>query len=135
MAYRSLVCDITGVGRPVYDELMKRQVAAVPITFTGGTGFTHQGTGYHVDKVDLTSSLALLFQHRPQRIKISDSLPHLEPLLQEFLRFRQKVNVRGHETYEAWREADHDDLAFATMMACWYAAYTYHVRTGRLTGL
>jgi hypothetical protein len=134
MAYRTLLVDVTGVGRPPYDELIKRRVHAIPITFTGGTGFRTDGDGYHVAKVDLVSSLAILFQSRPPRIRISDTLPQLEALLHEFLHFRQKVNLRGQETYEAWRERDHDDLAFSVMMACWYAAYSYQVGTSRLLG-
>jgi hypothetical protein len=137
LAYRSLVIDITGVGRPPYDELVKRRVRAIPITFVGGTGFSlsPDGWGYHVAKVDLVSSLAIRFQCRPPRILISERLPQVEALLQEFLRFRQKVHLRGPETAEAWRERDHDDLAFSVTMATWYAAYAYNVRAGKVLGV
>jgi hypothetical protein len=48
-------------------------------------------------------------------------LPFREILLTELENFRVKINVNtGHETYEAWREREHDDLVLATALACWY---------------
>jgi hypothetical protein len=33
------------------------------------------------------------------------------------------VNIStAHDSYEAWREGDHDDLVLATALACWRAA-------------
>lgn len=33
-----------------------------------------------------------------------------------------KVNVStGHDSYEAWREGDHDDLVLAAALAAWKA--------------
>jgi hypothetical protein len=29
--------------------------------------------------------------------------------------------VAGNETFESWRERDHDDLVFAVALACWWA--------------
>lgn len=35
--------------------------------------------------------------------------------------FRLKVNIAtGHDSYEAWREGDHDDLVLSTSLAVWY---------------
>ncbi len=31
-----------------------------------------------------------------------------------------KITVAGNDTYEAWRESDHDDLVLAAAMAAWY---------------
>jgi hypothetical protein len=155
VGYRALVVDVTGVGRPPYDMLGARLRAEpppapgpsssifrlsrspVPITFVGGTGFSRapDGPGYHVSKVDLVSALAILFQSKPPRIRIGEALPQLGALLQEFLRFRQKIRLQGPDTYEAWRERDHDDLAFATMMACWYAQYAPVARTSKVLGV
>jgi hypothetical protein len=152
VAYRSLVVDVTGVGRPPYDMLKERlcqepqplptipwtpRREPIPLTFVSGTGFSRapDGRGYHVAKVDLVSALAILFQARPPRIRISEALPGLSALLQEFLQFRQKVSLRGQETYEAWRERDHDDLAFSVMMGCWYAQYAHHVRLSKVLGV
>ena len=45
-----------------------------------------------------------------------------ETLKQELLNFRVKVNVStAHDSYEAWREGDHDDLVLATGLALWGA--------------
>ncbi len=31
-----------------------------------------------------------------------------------------KINIStAHDSYEAWREGDHDDLVLAVAMACW----------------
>jgi hypothetical protein len=31
-----------------------------------------------------------------------------------------KINIAtGHDSYEAWREGDHDDLVLAVALACW----------------
>ena len=31
-----------------------------------------------------------------------------------------KITTAGNDTYEAWRESDHDDLVLAAAFACWY---------------
>ncbi len=31
-----------------------------------------------------------------------------------------KITLAGNDTYEAWREGDHDDLVLAAAMAAWY---------------
>jgi hypothetical protein len=31
--------------------------------------------------------------------------------------------VRAHNSYEHWREADHDDLVLATALAWWWAQH------------
>ncbi len=48
-------------------------------------------------------------------------LPLAEVLKDELLNFRVKINeATGHDSYEAWREKDHDDIVLATALACWY---------------
>jgi len=49
-----------------------------------------------------------------------------------------KINLAtGHDSYEAWREGDHDDLVLAVAMACWtgerYLRKGTHCR-GRASG-
>jgi hypothetical protein len=29
----------------------------------------------------------------------------------------------AHDSYEHWRESDHDDLVLATALGCWYRQY------------
>jgi hypothetical protein len=44
----------------------------------------------------------------------------LRESLREFLTFRIKMNAATeHESFEAWRERDHDDLVLAVALACW----------------
>jgi hypothetical protein len=36
--------------------------------------------------------------------------------------FRRKIDLRtAHDSYEHWREGDHDDLVLAVCLACWGA--------------
>ena len=34
-----------------------------------------------------------------------------------------KISISGNDTFEAWREKDHDDTVLAVCLACWYAEY------------
>ena len=41
--------------------------------------------------------------------------------MRELAQFKVKINIStGHDSYEAWREGDHDDLVLAVALACWY---------------
>ena len=43
-------------------------------------------------------------------------------LKEELLNFKMKINVAtGHDSYEAWREGEHDDLVLAAALAVWAA--------------
>ncbi len=114
-----IVVDRTGVGRPVVDLMREKQLPIIPVTITTGTSVTG-GTlaGYNVPKRDLVSNLAILLQ--ADRLKISNALPGAAQLVEELQNFKMKITLAGNETYEAWRESDHDDLVLATAMACWY---------------
>jgi hypothetical protein len=53
-------------------------------------------------------------------LKIADGVPFQDVLLRELGAFRVKVNrATGHDSYEAWRERDHDDLVLAVAFASW----------------
>jgi hypothetical protein len=55
------------------------------------------------------------------RLKITESLELAPTLKKELLNFRVKVDPKtAHDSYEHWREGDHDDLVLATALACWY---------------
>jgi hypothetical protein len=42
-------------------------------------------------------------------------------LVKELENFKVKVSTRtAHDSYEAWRESDHDDLVLALALACWW---------------
>jgi hypothetical protein len=114
LAGSSLAKDQTGVGRPVVDLLRQARVGAWlrPNTITAGHKATPaDGGGWWVPKKELVGVLQVLLQAR--RIKVPLSLPEAQTPVQEMLNFRVKVTASAHETFEAWRERDHDDLVLA----------------------
>src|SRR5215203_4574680 len=125
-----LAVDTTGVGRPVADLLTERlegwleekqsaYLHTAWITITGGDSVTKaEGGGIRVPKRDLASAPLILMQNG--QLKIAEALQLAPVLKRELLNFKVKINIAtGHDSYEAWREGDHDDLVLAVAMACW----------------
>jgi hypothetical protein len=52
-------------------------------------------------------------------LKVAARLAEAVTLHRELLAFRIKVSLNGHDSYEAWRERDHDDCVLAVALACW----------------
>ena len=72
------------------------------------------------DAVDalLAGEAVVLLQNG--QLKIAQALKLRETLVRELLNFRVKINVStAHDSYEAWREGDHDDLVLSVALACW----------------
>jgi hypothetical protein len=118
----ALAVDATGVGAAVVDMLRKSGLTFDAVTITGGDTESHGATYSHwrVPKRDLIGGLQVLLQSG--RLRVASQLEHAETLKRELLNFRVKVNVStGHDSYEAWREGDHDDLVLATALAAWKA--------------
>jgi hypothetical protein len=120
-----LVVDETGVGAPVVDMLREKLGGSkVPgglagVTITGGSQVSLVAEGrWRVAKIQLASVLVRLIQDR--RLQLAD-LPETAVLLREAQTFSVKITPAGNETFESWREADHDDLVFALGLACWAA--------------
>jgi len=113
-----LVIDSTGVGLGIMDMFIKQYLYPVGITITGGSEVNHDGTNYKVPKRDLVTCLQILFQ--TERLKIAKGLRYVDTLIQELGNFRVKITTKGNDTYEAWREGQHDDLVLSVAMACWY---------------
>ena len=114
-----IVVDRTGVGRPVVDLMRAAKLKIIPITITG-SGKVSGGAfgGYNVPKKELVSNLVIVFQ--ADRLKIARALPEAPVLVEELQNFKLKITTAGNDTYEAWRESDHDDLVLAAAMAAWY---------------
>jgi hypothetical protein len=125
-----LAVDTTGVGRPVADMLRARlnewldedegtRIDAAWITITGGDSVSRaEGRGLRVPKRDLASAPLVLMQNK--QLKIAEGMPLSDTLRKELLNFKVRINLStGHDSYEAWREGDHDDLVLAVAMACW----------------
>jgi hypothetical protein len=115
-----LLVDATGVGRPVVDLFKERGLRYKAITITGGNRVTGAAGGYGVPKRDLIGALEVPFHSG--RLKVAAGLALWETLRSELQTFRRKVSLTtGMDTYEHWRESDHDDLVLAAALACWGA--------------
>ena len=72
-------------------------------------------------KRNLVSTVQIALQSG--HLKIAEELALAETLRKELSSFRIKVNIStAHDSNEAWREGDHDDLVLATALDCWKAA-------------
>lgn len=116
----SLVVDATGVGRAIIDSFKAKGLKPVPVTVTGGQHTSFEKGYWSVPKRDLVSVPKVLLGKK--LLKIAKDIPFRETLIKELQNFHVKVNIAtGHDSYEAWREGEHDDLVFAVSLACWYA--------------
>jgi hypothetical protein len=124
-----LIVDHTGVGRAPVD--MMREAKLTPLAINITTGGTEQRAAPHptnaigmdrnVPKKELVAVLRVLFESRPQRLKIASGLAFADALVKELSTFRQKLRGSGYTAFEALREGDHDDLVLALGLAAWWA--------------
>ena len=118
-----VVLDRTGVGAAAHDVMAAAKLDArlVPVVIHGGDKVTVEGGIYRTPKRDLVAAVAVALQGG--RFKIAADLALREVLTAELGAFRLKHTALGHDQYEAWREADHDDLVLAVALPLWWAAY------------
>ncbi len=116
-----VLLDVTGVGRPVYDDLRRevalrkecRYVQLKPISFTFGEMYNRsKGT---LGKAYLVSRLQSLLQGK--RVHGPD-IPEMKATLDELRVYEIKVSDAGKDTYGAFKTGTHDDLATAMALAC-----------------
>jgi hypothetical protein len=122
-----LLVDKTGVGAAVLDSFTHAGIGAVAITLHGGSSVTRdpQRAGFRVPKRDLVTVTQVLLQNG--RLRVAAGLPEAETLKQELLNFRVKIDPKSaHDSYEHWRESEHDDLVLAVSMAAWFRQYWNH---------
>lgn len=118
-----LAVDKTGVGSAVVDMVKKEfrladtKCNVRPITITSGGKVTPDGAGYKVAKKELVSVLQVLLQSR--RLTMVSGIPNSTVLIKELENFKVKITASANETFESWRERDHDDVVLAVAMACW----------------
>jgi hypothetical protein len=125
-----LVLDRTGVGEAVA-EMCEEQLRAegvrggfVGVTITAGAAVSQDlatPARWKVAKKQLASVLQVLLGNR--RLRVAESLPEALTLKRELGTFTVKITEALNETYEAWRENDHDDLVLAVGLAAWAAEY------------
>jgi hypothetical protein len=121
-----LVVDATGVGEPVAEQvLVKLREDRIPcfvrlVTITAGNAVTLASDGrWHVSKKQLASCLQVLLGQR--RLQVAPDLAEAKTLARELGTFQVKITAAGNESFEAWRERDHDDLVLAVALAAWAA--------------
>jgi hypothetical protein len=112
-----LAVDATGVGRAVTDLLVTKGLRFTSVTITGGDK-AHRAAGtWRVPKRDLVAALEVPFH--AGTLKVAEGLALWPTLREELMNFRRKINLKtAHDSYEHWRESDHDDLVLATALAC-----------------
>jgi len=118
-----LCVDNTGVGRAVVNMFRKARMPLqlIPITIVPSHTAkpAPEGGGWNVPKADLVAVMQTLVQSR--RFHIVPTLPDAKVLGRELQAFRVKVNLAtGNETFQSWRERDHDDCVLSVALACWY---------------
>jgi hypothetical protein len=115
----TLAVDQTGVGRAVVDLIRRARPQAIirPITITAGHAVVPDDAGWHVPKKELVSVLQVLLQSR--RLQVARGLAMASVLVRELETFRVKITASANETFESWRERDHDDLVLSVAMAAW----------------
>lgn len=118
-----LIADETGVGIGVLQILRRAKlpVAAVRgVTITAGhqVKLRPEG-GFNVPKKELVASAQSALQSH--RLQIAPKLADAKKLRKELQTFKVKINVASAtESFEAWREGDHDDLVLACCLAVWF---------------
>jgi hypothetical protein len=118
-----LAIDATGCGEPVVEAVVQQLAAAgtsrhvwAAVTITGGNAATWRGPGrWNVAKKQLVSHLQVVMGGR--RLHVSPDLDFARLLLRELETFSVKITDAGNESFEAWRERDHDDLVLAVALA------------------
>ena len=142
MSHRDLVsnCDLlvdgTGVGEAVVDLLRERNLAPIPILFTGGTDakavYADFGTVFggsfrglqavkewRVPKADLVAAGQLVAQQG--RVRIAQGIRYADDFRTQMEGFRGKVNeATGRKKYENENDEIHDDMVVCYLMAAWW---------------
>src|SRR5262249_24685629 len=117
--HTDLVVDATGVGRPVVDLLRAAKLQPIPVVVHGGGETTVDANGFRrVPKRELVSTAQVALQDA--RLKFARTLPNINVLLEELLKFEVRITDGGADTYGAWRAGAHDDLVFALALAVWW---------------
>jgi hypothetical protein len=126
LRYTRLLGDRTGVGAGVLDSFYEHGVYPISVTIHGGSAVTQEPAtsllSYRVPKRDLVSAVQVPLQNGS--LKIAPQMELAPVLKKELLNFRVKIDAKtAHDSYEHWREGDHDDLVLATALAAWYREY------------
>lgn len=121
-----LVVDHTGVGRAPVDMMREAGLTPIAISITAGAIEQRKPSANALDrnvpKKELIAALRMLFESRPQRLRIAANLKYTDAIIKELTTFTQKISQSGRATFEALRESDHDDIVLALGLVCWWCA-------------
>lgn len=111
-----LAVDKTGVGAGPYDILDGYKLNPIGVTITNGNrAMMVSVRDWHVPKRDLVGAAQVGLQTKV--LSVADKLPMASVLCKELQNFKMKISADGHDSYNAWRESDHDDLVLAVSIA------------------
>jgi hypothetical protein len=120
-----LIVDGTGCGSAVCEMILsearqaKLRGSMMEVGITAGSAVTNVGPGrWNVAKKQLVSVVQVLLGNH--RLHVGEQ-PETATLLRELSTFKVQISAAGNESYEAWREKDHDDLVLAVAIAAWAA--------------
>lgn len=115
----TLLVDVTGIGRPICDQLTALGVRHTRVNIHGGNSVTRLDDGtLSVPKRDLVGALVVGFEAKT--LRIARGLRHVEHLEREAQAFTMKLSASGHDSYDA-RSGEHDDLLLAVSLPVWDA--------------
>jgi hypothetical protein len=95
----------------------------VAVTITAGAAVTQDVATpgrWRVAKKQLASVLVTLFEG--QRLDIAP-VPERALLIREPQAFTTRITPAGNETFESWRDSEHDDMVLSLALACWAAGW------------
>ena len=119
---KEILIDVTGLGAPLAEEARDRDIDFTGIYITGGMQVSNTDGAYYVPRTDLINALVVVVE--TQRIKISGAIKKklLDILRKELSSLRIKRNREtAKESFETWREGDHDDMVLSLAQAIWLA--------------
>jgi hypothetical protein len=92
----------------------------IGVTITAGVQESSEAWNDHrVPKRILVSALGVVLDDK--RIKVAPGVKEGDVLKNEMAAFRMKKTASGNQTFEAWRESEHDDLCLALCITTWWA--------------
>lgn len=118
-----LAIDATGVGPAVTDIYKKRRIPFKGVKIHGGEHEKYSEGYYRVPKRNLVDNLRVMMFEGRLRFAKRDRMKHADDLVKELINFKPKPTQHTvHDSFEAWRESDHDDLVLAVALAAWASA-------------
>lgn len=115
-----LVVDATGVGPAVTDLYKQRGIPFKGVKITMGEHEKYSEGYYRVPKRNIVDNLRVMMFEGRLKFANRNKMRHADQLVKELINFRMKILTKSaHDSFEAWRESDFDDLVLAVALAAW----------------